>query len=253
MEKAHGWTYVRTKTNGKGAKAGSSVEPTPVIPGLPTPSSDNSHVLSPSEEPFNITDTYSDMFPEYPSNDQFNTANIFDDIPFDGTDIQLDFSPIDNSTPSTDGQFSTYSEMSPELSDQFSDIYHARLPTPTYSIYDKTVPDAFATFAPDFPAQASVVPVPTAHISPVGHGNTMLFTPASMIDEGFDEFTCNDQLGGNDFLLFPPKSNEYDGSLFMNTTPSAAAGFTQPSSQDFNMEYNTNMDWTTADFGGYNQ
>ncbi|KAK6064966.1 hypothetical protein SCUP234_12805 [Seiridium cupressi] len=257
MEKAHGWTYVRTKTNGKGAKAGSSAQPTPVIPGLPTPSSDNSHsVMTPPDEPFNITDTYSDMFPEYPSNDQFSTANVFDDIPFDGTDIQLDFSPIDNATPSTDGQFSTYSDMSPDISDQFNDIYHARLPTPTYSAYDKSVPDVFATFAQDLiPTQAPTAPAASVapHISPVGHGNTMLFTPASMVDEGFDEFGCNDQLAGNDFLLFPPKSNEYDGSLFMDTTPSAAAGFSQPSSQDFNMEFTTHMDWAATDYSGYGQ
>ncbi|KAK8127916.1 hypothetical protein PG984_009024 [Apiospora sp. TS-2023a] len=43
----------------------------------------------------------------------------------------------------------------------------------------------------------------TAHISPVGHGNTILYTPSSLadIDKGFDEFPSGDL--SNDFL-FPP-------------------------------------------------
>ncbi|KAH6659955.1 hypothetical protein BKA67DRAFT_653160 [Truncatella angustata] len=257
MEKAHGWTYVRTKTNGKGTKAGSSA-PTPVIAGMPTPDSDHSHsIMTPPDQGFSILDTY-DMFPAYPTNEEFDAGHVLDDIPFDGTDIQLDFSPIDNATPSTDGQFSTFSEMSPNIDDQFSDIYHARLPTPTYSVYDKSVPELLASIPQDlFPSHAPVHTTQIApHISPAGHGNTMLFTPASMIDEGFDEFGCNDQFGsndfgGNDFLLFPNKSNEYDGSLLMNTMPSAAAGFSQPSSQDFNMDFNPVMDWTSTDFSGY--
>ncbi|KAI0159484.1 hypothetical protein BJ166DRAFT_564537 [Pestalotiopsis sp. NC0098] len=261
MEKAHGWQYVRTKTNGKGgaAKASSSVQPTPVIPGMPTPSSENStSAMTPPEEPFPMIDNYPDMFPAYPSSEQFNAENVFDDLAFDTSDIPMDFSPIDNNTPSTDGQYSGFGEMSPDISDQLNDIYHARLPTPTYSIYDKSVPDIFATFAAELlPPQVAALPqapnVP--HISPAGHGNTMLYTPASMVDEGFEDFGCNDQMD-NDFLLFPPKSNEYDGNLFMDTMPSAAAGFTQPSSQDFNIEFNAtmdaNMDWTAGDFGGYN-
>ncbi|KAI1862143.1 uncharacterized protein JN550_010446 [Neoarthrinium moseri] len=254
MEKAHGWTYVRTKTNGKGGKAksqaGSSTNPTPMIPSMPTPSSDNSHsVMTPPEELMNYSDNLN-MFPTYPTTAEFNES-LFDNIPFDD-DIQLDFSPIDNATPSTDaGQYSTYSEMSPDIGNQFDDIYgaHARLPTPTHSVYNKSVPEVFTNFSAD------MCPAPMAqsapHISPGGHGNTMLYTPASMVDEGFDEFAHNDQLG-NDFLLFPPtsKAAEFDNSLFLSP-PSAAGGFTQPSSQDFNIDYSQVMDWTGAEFNNY--
>lgn len=256
MEKAHGWAYVRTKTNGKGTKAEGSIQATPVIPGMPTPSSDHTHsAMTPPDEPFMVTDTYSEMFPAYPSTDEFN-ATVFDDCLFDASDMQLDFSPVDNATPSTDGHFSTYSEMSPDMdiSDQFNDIYnanHARLPTPTYSIYEKSVPAVFANFPTEMLSNQAALP----HISPAGHGNTMLFTPASLVDEGFDEYNCNDQLdmSGNDFLLFPGanKNTEFDGSLFTNTTPSAAAGFSQPSSQDFNMEFTQTMDWAATDYTGY--
>jgi hypothetical protein len=252
MEKAHGWTYVRTKTNGKtksmsgeSSKGENSVNPTPMIPGLPTPPSHSA--MTPPEEPYYPYPSEL-TFPSYPSEDDFNES-LFDPMPFDG-DIQLDYSPIDNGTPSTDGgQFSTYTDLSPDVTGQFDDIYgnHVQLPTPTHSIYNKSASDVFTNFATEMCSAASAGP----HLSPVGQGNTMLFTPSSLadVDEGFDEFSANDQLGG-DFLLFPPtdmKPTEFDNSLFL-TTPSAAAGFSQPSSQDFNMEYNQTMDWAPADY-----
>ncbi|KAI0136508.1 hypothetical protein BJ170DRAFT_572604 [Xylariales sp. AK1849] len=258
MEKAHGWTYVRTKTNGRGTKSkdGSSVNPTPVIPSMPTPKSDHSPNFPTPEEGLDDFN-YPDLFPTYPSNDEFSASNpLFDPMPFDG-DIQLEYSPIDNSTPSTDaGQFSAYSDLSPETNQfpdvpgQFDDIYgaHARLPTPTHSvahsIYNKAAPEVFTNFANDV---CTVPHVSAPHISPVGQGNTMLFTPASMVDEGFDDFVPNDQLGSGDFLLFPPadlsKSTEFD-NMFGLTAPSAAAGFSQPTSQDFNLDYGHAMDWS---------
>ncbi|KAH8675626.1 hypothetical protein BX600DRAFT_179033 [Xylariales sp. PMI_506] len=258
MEKAHGWTYVRTKTNGKTAKSvgqpDSSMHPTPMIPSMPTPSSDHSHnVMTPSDDPlFNC-----DLFPSYPSNDEFN-ASLFDPVHLDpvqfDSDIQLDFSPIDNATPSSDGgQFSTYSDLSPEFTGQFDDIYgaHAQLPTPTHSVYNKVAPELFPGFGTDVCQVSALTQAP--HISPRGQGNTMLYTPASMIDEGFDDFVANDHMG-NDFLLFPPsdmgKSTDFDTGLLL-TTPSAAAGFSQPSSQDFNIDYNAPMDWAPSDFTGY--
>lgn len=263
MEKAHGWTYVRTKTNGKVAKTksqmGSTENQTPVIPGMPTPSSDVSHpIMTPPEEIFTYSESNYDMFPTYPSTEEFN-ASVFDNmdnmdsLTFDSSDMQLDLSigvsPIDNGTPSTDaGQFSNYSEMSPDITNQFDDIYgaHARLPTPTHSVYSKSIPEVFTNFTTDMcpPLVTSSAP----HISPGGQGNTMLFTPASMVDEVFDDFNANDI--GNDFVLFSStKTSEFDNAVFM--TPSAAAGFTQPSSQDFNMDYNSTMDWPPADFGVY--
>jgi hypothetical protein len=75
------------------------------------------------------------------------------------------------------------------------------------------------------------------------------------VDEGFDDFqpVGNGQLGG-DFTLFPSdnmgKPSEFDPTLFGTVAPSLAAGYTQPASQDFNIDFST-MDWTSADINGY--
>ncbi|KAI3329284.1 hypothetical protein HD806DRAFT_482420 [Xylariaceae sp. AK1471] len=254
MEKAHGWTYHRTKAPKKGSKAGSVANPTPLLNNLPTPSSDHTDlIMTPPDDAFLATlDDNHDLFPTYPSTEEFN-AGLFDNQTFDG-DISLDYSPIDNGTPSTDaGQFNNYQELSPEFTGQFEDIYGApvRLPTPTYSVYNKTMPETFSNFT-----TAMCPPVPAPHFSPSGQGNTMLYTPTSMVDvdEGFDDFqpVGNDQLGG-DFTLFPPnnmgKSSDFDPTLYGNVVPSMTAGYTQPSSQDFNLDFA--MDWTSADIQGY--
>ncbi|KAI1416061.1 hypothetical protein F5Y13DRAFT_186913 [Hypoxylon sp. FL1857] len=253
MEKAHGWTYVRTKTNGqkKSSKAGSSVQPTPVIKSLPTPKSEQTDsVMTPPED--SLWGRYNDHeFPTYPSDQEFH-ASLFEHQPFD-TDLQLDLSPVDNSTPSTDSdQFNTYDDLSPEFTGQFEDIYgaHVRLPTPTHSIYNKDSINAFSEFI------ASCQQMPVSHLSAAGQGNQVMLTPPTMVDEGFEDFqpTCPNQFG-NDFPLFPPttmdKSNEFGNSLFGTIPPSLAAGYSQPSSQDFNMDYNpSSMDWT-SDFQGF--
>ncbi|RYC54137.1 hypothetical protein CHU98_g12071 [Xylaria longipes] len=247
MEKAHGWTYKRSKVpKTKGSKAGSTANPTPMLNNLPTPSSEHTDpILTPPEDAFLPTfEDNQDLFPTYPSSEEFN-AELFDNSGFDG-DISLDFSPIDNGTPSTDaGQFNTYQELSPEFTAQFEDIYGApvRLPTPTYSVYNKTMPEALGNFS-----TAMCPPAPAPHFSPSGQGNTMLYTPISMVDvdEGFDDFNPvgNSHLGG-DFTLFPSnnmgKPSDFDPSLFSTMPPSMTAGYTQPSSQDF-MDFN--MDWT---------
>ncbi|KAI1320232.1 hypothetical protein F5Y16DRAFT_85970 [Xylariaceae sp. FL0255] len=247
MEKAHGWTYHRTKAPKKGTKSDSSAKPTPMLHNLPTPSSDQTDsIMTPPDDIFlSGLDDNQSLFPAYPSTEEFN-AGLFDNQPFDG-DIQLDFSPIDNGTPSTDaGQFGNYHELSPEFTGQFEDIYgaHVRLPTPTYSVYNKTVPDTFNNFSTDmYPAVAA------PQFSPSGQGNQMLYTPTSMIDvdEGFDDFPSvgNGQLGG-DFTLFPAnnmgKPSDFDPTLYGAVTPSLAAGY---SSQDFNIDL-MSMDWSGA-------
>ncbi|ETS87562.1 hypothetical protein PFICI_01390 [Pestalotiopsis fici W106-1] len=277
MEKAHGWSYVRTKTNGKGGKAGSSAHPTPMITSLPTPSSGQSNsAMSPPENSFPTMDSYQDMILNYASSDQFNNDDIF---AFDAPELTMDLSPVDNNTPSTDGHLTAFSGLSPDLSEQLndfhdintdlSDIYYGTIPAPTAAIYDKTVlPMDNFNFYPS-PVEAVPQALNVPHISPAGHGNTMLYTPASMaesmVDEGFVEYDVNDQMSGqtmhnqmpDDFVLFDPKRADFaqGGQFFvdMDTTPSAAAGFTQPSSQDYSMDFSPDMDWmNTESGGGYN-
>ncbi|KAI1118889.1 hypothetical protein F5Y14DRAFT_438380 [Nemania sp. NC0429] len=251
MEKAHGWTYKRSKApKTKASKAGSSGKPTPMLNNLPTPSSDQTDsIMTPHDDTFLPTFVDDDpaLFPTYPSTEEFN-AGLFDDPVFDG-DISLDFSPVDDGSTSTDaGQFNSYGELSPEFTGQFEDIYGApvRLPTP---MYNKTIPEAFYNFnAP--------MGLPAPHFSPSGQGNTMLYTPTSMVDvdEGFEDFSPggNDHLGG-DFTLFPPnnmgKPSDLDPTMFDAVLPGMTAGYTQHSPQDFNMDFN--MDWTPADISEY--
>ncbi|KAI1190905.1 hypothetical protein F5B17DRAFT_437807 [Nemania serpens] len=253
MEKAHGWTYKRSKApKTKASKAGSSGNPTPMLNNLPTPSSDQTDpVMTPNDDTFLPTFVSNDpeLFPTYPSTEEFN-AGLFDDPVFD-SDVALDFSPIDDRSTSTDaGQFNSYGELSPEFTGQFEDIYGApvRMPTPTYSVYNKTIPETFCNF------NTTMCP-PAPHFSPSGQSNTMLYTPTSMVDvdEGFDDFSPvgNGQLGG-DFTLFPPnnmgKPSDFDPTIFDAVLPGMTTGYTQSSPQDF-LDYN--MDWTPADVHEY--
>ncbi|KAI0539937.1 hypothetical protein GGR58DRAFT_511981 [Xylaria digitata] len=252
MEKAHGWTYKRSKNPKKDSKAGSE-KATPMLNNLPTPSSDQTDpILTPQEDPYlPMFDDNQDLFPTYPTSEEFNAA-LFDNQAFD-TDISLEFSPVDNGTPSTDaGQFASYQELSPEFTGQFEDIYgaHVRLPTPSYSVYNKTMPETFDNFN-----TTMCPPVPEPHFSPSGQVNTMLYTPISIVDvdEGFDDIhpVGNAQFDG-DFTLFPSnnmgKSSDFDPTIYGTVPPSMTAGYTQPSSQDF-MDFN--MDWTSADMQGF--
>ncbi|KAI0176319.1 hypothetical protein GGR52DRAFT_579741 [Hypoxylon sp. FL1284] len=254
MEKAHGWTYVRTKTNGqkKSSKAGSSTEPTPMIKGLPTPSSEqNDTIMTPPDE--SLFDRYNNEldFPTYPSDQEFQDS-LFDQ-PFDNRDMQHELSPVDNSTPSTDsGQFNTFEELSPEFTGQFDDIYTAtaQIPTPSHSIYNKDVP-SFVNYAEMYRD------VSMQHMSTAGQGNQLMLTPPTMVDEGFEDFqpTCVNNQFGQDFALFPSdpmeKAAEFGNGLFATVPPSLAAGYSQPSSQDFNMDYGASMDWSSSGFQGY--
>lgn len=276
MEKAHGWEYKRTKSNGSSKKGepkpGDSTKATPLINNLPTPNSDHTHpAMTPPEDNSFLYNPHE--FPTYPSSEEFN-ANISNISLFDPqmyeSELQLDFtpdlsgddlSPIDNPTPSTDaGQFNNaYHELSPEFTGQFEDIYgaHVQMPTPPNHIYNKAGLEAFPNFVPEAGQQPAA-----AHISPVGQGNAMLFTPNSMADslgdEGFvDDFSSNCQFGGQDFCLFPAgmnnKQEDLDNLFGSGSVPSLAGNYTQPSSQDFNLDYNDSMDWTSSEFPGFPQ
>ncbi|KXX79741.1 Zinc finger transcription factor ace1 [Madurella mycetomatis] len=254
MEKAHGWTYVRTKTNGK--KSGSSINgnsahPTPQLQNIPTPSSE--HSMGVSTPPDDWSGVYRNNldFPTYLPND----TDFM--IP---QEISLDYSPIDNPTPSTDSGMdhnSAYQDIPTDFS-LYEDIYSAnvQLPTPMHvNIYNK---DAAQQFVP-FTAAELCQPQP-AQLSPIGQGNAMLYTPTSLaeVDEGFDEHhefaaIANAATGG-DFILFPngpgvskPMFNE---SLFAAAEiPSLTAGYSQPSSQDLLNAFN--VDWSAHDLSAY--
>lgn len=248
MEKAHGWTYVRTKTNGK--KSGSSVNgnsahPTPQLQNMPTPSSEHSMGVATPPDDWSRMYSSSLDFPTYIPSDT--------DLSMIPQEISLDFSPIDNPTPSTDSGMdhnSAYQDINTDLS-FYDDIYSAtvRLPTPMHvNIYNK---DAAQQFVP-FTAAELCQPQP-AQLSPIGQGNAMLYTPESLaeVDEGFDEHhelaAIANAASGGDFILFAnqvgvskPMFNE---PLFAATEiPSLSAGYSQPSSQDL-LQHAFGVDW----------
>ncbi|KAM7190653.1 zinc finger transcription factor ace1 [Naviculisporaceae sp. PSN 640] len=255
MEKAHGWTYIRTKTNGKkpgmaSSISGQSAQPTPQLQNLPTPSSDHSvGVATPPD----------DWSHAYGSNLDFPTYIPDADFGAIPQELTLDYSPIDNATPSTDASGMDHNSAYQDIGNDFTmydDIYSAtvQLPTPVHDVYNKNVAQHFAAFsAPElFQPQAP-------HLSPIGQGNAMLFTPQSMtdVDEGFDEHqdysALSDGSHGADFILFPgnvPAKPMFNDSLF--EVPSMAAGYSQPSSQDLLNAFNVGgLDWTAHDLNQF--
>lgn len=255
MEKAHGWTYVRTKTNGKKGSsiAGNSTHPTPQLQNLPTPSSE--HSMGVATPPDDWSHVYGNNleFPAYiPSDTDFGM------IP---QEISLDYSPIDNPTPSTDSGMdhnSAYQDIQTDFT-LYEDIYSApvQLPTPPplhTNIYNKPMAPQFMPFT----AAELCQPQP-AQLSPIGQGNAMLFTPNSLaeVDEGFDEHgefaAIANAVNGGDFILFPnggvskPMFNE---PLFATSElPGMTANHAQPSSQDLLNAFN--VDWSAQDLSAF--
>ncbi|KAL2018931.1 hypothetical protein VTK56DRAFT_10225 [Thermocarpiscus australiensis] len=255
MEKAHGWTYVRTKTNGKksgSSVAGASVHPTPQLQNLPTPSSEHSAgAATPPDDWSRLYGSNLD-FPTYiPDDTDFNM------IP---QEISLDYSPIDNHpTPSTDSGMdhnSAYQDIPTDFS-LYEDIYSAtaQLPPPVHAnIYDKDVTQQFGPFT-----AANLCQVQPAQLSPIGQGNAMLYTPTSLaeVDEGFDEHhefaAIANAASGGDFILFPDggvSKSVFTEPLFATSEmPSLTAGYSQPSSQE--LLNALNVDWSAHDFTAY--
>jgi hypothetical protein len=262
MEKAHGWTYVRTKTNGK--KSGSSVNgnsahPTPQLQNIPTPSSDVSMgVATPPDDWSGVYGNNNLDFPTYVPNDA-----DFSLIP---QELTLDCSPIDNPTPSTDSGMDYHNSAYQDIGTDFTlyeDIYGARvqLPTPPplqTNMYLKDVAQQFMPFLATEPCQ----PQQPAQLSPIGQGNAMLFTPNSLaeLDEGFDDehgdfAAIANAVNGGDFILFPNggvSKPMYNESLFATTEiPGMTASHVPPSSQDLLNAFNVNVDWSGQDLNAF--
>ena len=257
MEKAHGWTYVRTKTNGKrsgSSIAGNSTHPTPLLQNLPTPSSDHSMgVATPPDDWNPVYGSHLD-FPAYmPSEADFGM------IP---QEISLDYSPIDNPTPSTDSGMdhnSAYQDLPSDFT-LYEDIYSApvQLPTPPPLHTDMFTKNMAPHFMP-FPTAELCQPQP-AQLSPIGQGNAMLFTPNSLaeVDEGFDEHgefaAIANAVNGGDFILFPNggvSKPMFNQPLFATSElPGMTATHSQPSSQDLLNAFNA-VDWSSHDLSAF--
>ncbi|PVH84253.1 hypothetical protein DL98DRAFT_84872 [Cadophora sp. DSE1049] len=241
MEKAHGWTYVRSKNNGKNRDKSSATTttnpntglPTPTITNMHTPSSDGNTVATPEEDDIMTgydgsvwePQTHLD-FPVYPSDEEMFAP---------GHQLTLDYSPVSEPINSNSSNGQSPFMGANGLEDQFStnfdafqnngnsdfslfeneDLYSARVqlpPTPSHDIFSMN----------QYETSGMTYNNPMPHISPVGHGNTMLYTPTSLreVDEGFEDFVPSNCNLGNDFQLFPSST----GGTIASSAPSALFG-----------------------------
>jgi hypothetical protein len=256
MEKAHDWTYVRTKTNGKksDSHAPSTTHPTPVMQNMPTPISDQGIEMSPPM--VNGMHDSNILFPTY----ELHPLPVHG-FPDELADIHLrdmDVSPLSSDTPPSDaghGLHFPYQEMGGDFA-MFDDIYAApaRIAHPSIPVNNQgfgiknSLQHPFSSFT-----DASMMDMdPASHISPIGEGNVMLFTPKSMVDEGFDEYPAGCEDGDGDFLLFDGHvgsgvaKRHNDGPMgpaLFGEIPSLAAGYSQPSSQDFEWHQPHKLEW----------
>lgn len=257
MEKAHGWTYVRTKTNGKKlpGKPGSTAQQTPPLGNMSTPSTTPAYsVPTPPQE--NVTQFMNNDFPLYPPESDWLATYGYQPDNLDNLDLTMENtleSALENTSPSSSAasyeQFPPYQNGSAFIIND-EDIYAAhmqlpaQLPTPdAAAMYNKLMPQQMPIYQAPQPC-----PVPQAsapQFSPVGQENAMLYTPNSLreVDEGFDE-SYNGDGHGHDFQLFPATIKNDMSSLFAEM-PSANLGFSQQSQAD-PFQY----DWTHLNFSG---
>ncbi|PSR91922.1 hypothetical protein BD289DRAFT_459903 [Coniella lustricola] len=255
MEKAHGWQYVRTKTNGgkkTSSKAGSVTHQTPSMRGLPTPISNPPSIgmATPPREPLGFP-AHSIEFPAYiPEATPFDFNTLPQEIHIDAMD-HLSYSPeysppADNPTPLTDPGLDASSVIfqDPTAANNYhwDDIYSANQVQLQGPNFPRELAENFVAFSE---AEFSKVQMP--HISPSGQGNSMLYTPHSMaeVDDSFDNVAIADIRGGADFMLFPPTEGKglfQTSPLFCNEMPSVAAGYSQPNSQElWGVDWSSNL------------
>ncbi|KAL6919391.1 hypothetical protein FSST1_003417 [Fusarium sambucinum] len=252
MEKAHGWTYVRTKTNGKKLPsiAGSVQQQTPPLGNMSTPSSiDYNNVPTPPQN--EVTQFIGNDFPLYPTDSDWMSVN---NIPSEAMHMDLTLDSTSPASASSYEQYAPYQNGSAFILDN-EDLYAATMQLPAQfpspeqvGMYDnpkmmqQQLP-MFQQVPQQIPQQVPVQAVPS-QFSPTGQETAMLFTPNSLrdVDEGFDDSFGAD---GMDFPLFPSsngmvKTNDYQ-PLF-GEIPSVNMGFSQNSQDPFQ------MDWSTVDF-----
>lgn len=272
MEKSHGWTYVRSKNNGKNrSKNGDTSLPTPETSNHRTPESSSNELPTPEEEdrgtayPYNgqvsfNPSVYSDEaeYPTYPMDDFMFDATFIS--PVESNNQQHSVSSSEHTSPFLLNNGFQVDNVQANFGPNFGngadfplyeeDIYNAQavvqLPTPSHSIYQQQLD--IDTFLTSVPVKAEPVP----HISPGGHGNTMLYTPTSLCAvDSFEHYDPNEQQSGHDFQLFTNASmlvtDNATNKLF-GEVPSTVGGFSQSNTQEFfqafyNANTTTGAEW----------
>ncbi|KAL7925144.1 hypothetical protein ACQKWADRAFT_242759 [Trichoderma austrokoningii] len=240
MEKAHGWTYVRTKTNGKKASSqnGSVAQHTPPLASVSTPSTTPTYSIS--TPPQEGTQIMANDFPLYPAESDWLATYGMQPETIDAMDLALE-NPSPASAASSYEQYPPYQNSSTFIIND-EDIYAAHvqipaeLPTPE-QVYSKMMPHHLPIYHTQ-PQPCATIPA-MAHqqeFSPNAQQNAVLYTPTSLreVDEGFDESFASE---GADFQLFPASldKNAVFHSLFTEMPaemPSANLGFSQATQPD---------------------
>lgn len=260
MEKAHGYTYVRSKSNGRKKNNNILTPQTPMTPLINTPTSALQAISTPIT-PFEASPSvgsYPDFdFNTYP---QYTPAISTDNLPNQWrreSDATADSAVTYSSSHSPDQPTSFEEAITPEEPEFNHDMDLNNLnmninfgynvpsfqqPTPALSAGDV---DGLQNFSFEPPVNANFTANNTVpHLSPGAQPNMTLFSPpmASMqIDEGFSDDTFLPPQG-QDFMLFEAGSNTASGS---NTT-AGADWFPELSnalhSEQFNTMYPTSMD-----------
>jgi len=258
MEKAHGWQYVRSKNNGRTrdkASVDMNAVPTPQLTNIHTPSSDGNMVHTPSDDDMAYDSSAFNRgfnFPGYhhaPEVDYYAPQHV-----------RVDYSPIsDHSANSSNGRQSPTHMTAVPVPGPYHDgaqpnfqnhmdwslydneeLYNAnvRLPLPAnhHHIF-RHIQQPFETSGISLPPRP--VPVPQPHISPTGHGNTMLYQPSREVDEGYEDlkpYQGRSTGVSNDFQLYPAStsgsgtgSSSAPSGLFGEISHATCGGGFQPS------------------------
>ncbi|OBT80485.1 hypothetical protein VF21_00907 [Pseudogymnoascus sp. 05NY08] len=210
MEKSHNWVYVRSKNNGKNRDQATPAQqanalPTPQTTTIRTPDSE-AQLSSPDEmnwemdagvdaNGFNNDFNRSPLdFPTYPSDFTYNTNNeqaLHNNYTLSPVDSRLNSLPSSNTSPYVDTSDLFLDDVAANFGSAFApsgndftlyeDLYSARvdvpqqLPTPDAAIFQRAYDPSYGCVESVTPARAQGV----QHLSPVGQGNTMLYTPDS--------------------------------------------------------------------------
>ncbi|UNI21162.1 copper-binding transcription factor [Purpureocillium takamizusanense] len=260
MEKAHGWTYKRTKTNGKkmpGGAASDNAQHTPSLHNSSTPSTTPSYGM---QTPPDMTSL---DYPNMSNQDWFNNSNGFDmqTNSAEAMDISMDLrSPA---SAASYEQYPPYQNGSTFIMPNEEDIYAAQaqfgqgsemqLPLEIQNLLGaKLLPQNLPIYRAQHIPQTAPAPqaqAMPAHFSPSAQQNAMLYTPDSQqaSDEGFDDPFAT---GCADFTLFSGQHGKgqvnVQQPLFGEVTaevPSAGLGFSQTSQPDMLNQ----VDWYSFD------
>lgn len=259
MEKSHNWKYVRSKNNGKNRdQQGRGSLPTPQETHLQTPVTE--HEATPEDMRFDGSEAsvtfngeiYNENHVSYPAVDsQYHGELTLEQFHISPADSNMQYSsastspfqdnssdfPVDNIAANFGNQndFTLYEDLYnasaaiPSVPFTMMPQYNQLPPTPEKSLFGRSY-DSSAQF-PNLGHMANTQAEPQ-HLSPIGQGNAMLFTPASMMGDSFDYLPSHPSDGGfdGDFALFSNNDTflpaAKDNNLF-GEMPSSGTGLSQ--------------------------